>query len=158
MESDPRSRATMPGHLTGSAIVLSNDRKSLLLIHHRKLNRWLQPGGHLEPNETPLQAAHREVAEEAGLDGLELLPAITADPAIPLDIDIHLIPANSKKSEPAHLHHDFRYVMVVPDNQPGMLKPLATEVIDAKWCPLKGSGSKEIPGSVMRAVKWLEMG
>src|SRR5690606_25147466 len=63
-----------PGHFTASAFVLSPDRQSLLLIHHRKLGLWLQPGGHLEPADPNVRAAaRREVAEEVGLEDLDPL-------------------------------------------------------------------------------------
>src|SRR5258706_15780625 len=66
MNVDVRNRRTMPGHLTASALVFAPDRGSILLIHNRGLGRWLQPGGHLEAGEFPLEAAGGEVAEEGG--------------------------------------------------------------------------------------------
>lgn len=92
------------GHVTGSAFVLSPDRRSALLLHHRKLDRWLQPGGHCDGVMDARATALREVTEETGLTALTLLT-----PEV-YDIDIHQIPARG--SEPAHLHYDIRYLML----------------------------------------------
>ena len=75
----------------------------MLLHHHRRLDRWLQLGGHDEGEHDPLATALREAREESGL--LDLRPLSTAI----LDIDVHAIPAG--RSEPAHLHHDVRYAL-----------------------------------------------
>ncbi len=91
----------VPGHVTASAYVLDPAGR-LLLHHHRRLDRWLQLGGHDEGELDAVATAAREAREESGLDDIELL-----SPAI-LDVDVHSIPAG--RSEPAHLHHDIRYV------------------------------------------------
>lgn len=110
-----------PGHFTASAFVLSPDGTRLLLIFHRKLRMWLQPGGHIEPTDRDLvEAARREVTEETGLDELCL-----EDPMF--DIDVHRIPAFGET--PAHLHHDVRCVMVA-----SRLEVRAgDDVSDARW-------------------------
>ena len=90
-----------PGHFTASCYVL-DDSGRMLLHHHRRLNRWLQMGGHVEVDEAPAEAALREGAEESGLSDLALL-----ENAI-VDLDIHPIPA--AKGEPDHHHFDVRYV------------------------------------------------
>lgn len=92
-----------PGHVTGSAFVVDPAGR-LLLHHHRRLDRWLQLGGHDDGERDPLRTALREAREESGLTDLELLvPSI-------LDVDVHSIPEG--KREPAHLHHDVRYLFV----------------------------------------------
>jgi 8-oxo-dGTP pyrophosphatase MutT (NUDIX family) len=91
-----------PGHVTASCFIVDPSRGNLLLHHHRRLDRWLQMGGHVEPGETPLQAALREGTEESGLADLHLLRDDI------FDIDIHSIPAG--RGEPEHLHYDVRYV------------------------------------------------
>ena len=99
---DAFSRTTfVPGHWTASCFILDGEDR-LLLHHHRRLGRWLQMGGHLEPGETPEIAAQREGAEESGLSDLELI----ADQFF--DLDVHAIPA--ARGEPAHNHFDVRYV------------------------------------------------
>jgi 8-oxo-dGTP pyrophosphatase MutT (NUDIX family) len=90
-----------PGHFTASCFVL-DDSGRLLLHHHRRLNRWLQMGGHVEANEPLPRAALREAMEESGLHDLRL------EPDAIFDLDIHGIPA--AKGEPEHEHFDIRYV------------------------------------------------
>ena len=94
----------IPGHVTASGFVLSPDKHSVLMIFHNKLQRWLQPGGHLEQEDTSLlEAVQREVREETGIEGTELLKEGI------FDIDIHEIPA--RKNNPAHLHYDIRLLL-----------------------------------------------
>ncbi len=99
-----------PGHFTVSAFVLSPDRRHVALIRHPKFHRWLQPGGHIEPEDRSVEAAaRREIAEELGITALVL------DGGRGLfDIDIHDIPARAApgKEEPAHLHLDLRLCFV----------------------------------------------
>ncbi len=100
-------RTSFPGHFTGSALVVSADGTRALLHHHRKLDRWLQFGGHCDGDEDIVRVAQREALEESGIDGL-----ILASPR-PFDLDIHAIPAHS--GEPAHEHFDVRYMLIAPD-------------------------------------------
>lgn len=106
---DPLSRDHFePGHFTASGFVLSPDGQSVLLILHRKLNRWLQPGGHVDPQDADLfAAACREVREEVGIG--EVSPALPEDFPGVFDVDIHPIPA--RKAQPAHEHFDVRFLM-----------------------------------------------
>jgi len=103
---DPFARDSYePGHITASGFVLSPDRSSLLLIWHRKLRNWLQPGGHVEPDDDDVVAAQRrEIEEETGLVDLDWLGVF--------DVDIHRFPARGE--EPAHEHFDVRSVFVAP--------------------------------------------
>ena len=110
-------RATEFGHLTASGWVLSPDGQSVVLIHHRKLARWLQPGGHADGDTNLLRVAVREVEEETGLTELECYDAtlrkfvplnIDATELAPFDLDAHLIPATS--DFPAHIHFDYRFL------------------------------------------------
>ncbi len=95
--------ASIGGHVTGSAFVLSQDRRAVLLTHHRKLNRWLQLGGHCDGIADVPFVALKEAYEESGLARIRLLSSAV------FDIDIHEIPASAE--EPAHLHYDVRFVM-----------------------------------------------
>lgn len=98
-----------PGHITLSACVVSPDAAWVVLLHHAKLERWLQPGGHAEASDSSgLAGALREAREESGLDSLRARDAETA--VCPVDIDIHHIPARA--AEPAHLHFDLRYALL----------------------------------------------
>jgi 8-oxo-dGTP pyrophosphatase MutT (NUDIX family) len=99
---EPFSRAHFtPGHFTASCYIVDGGGR-LLVHHHRRLERWLQMGGHIEPGESAELAALREGFEESGLPDLAL-----ASNGI-FDLDIHGIPA--AKGEPDHDHFDVRFV------------------------------------------------
>lgn len=95
--------ASIGGHVTGSAFLLSRDGASVLLTHHRKLDRWLQLGGHCDGIADARFVALKEAYEESGLSRIALLSEAV------FDIDIHQIPATSR--DPAHLHYDLRFLM-----------------------------------------------
>lgn len=129
-----------PGHLTASAFVLSPGRQELLLILHKKLHRWLQPGGHVEPDDRDVQAAaRREVLEEVGIEAT-VLPGL-------VDVDIHLIPA--RKGEPTHAHFDLRFLMIAPDRA----FKAGSDAAEARWVPLTAVEEEQSDASVMRAVR-----
>ena len=124
----PFDRGIPEGHLTGSAITVSADGARVLLLHHRKLDRWLQPGGHGDPGETTgEEVALREAWEESGLRGLRLHPAAPR----PLDVDVHDIP--DRGSEPAHEHLDLRYLVTAPEG--GTVSPQLAELHEVRWVP-----------------------
>ncbi len=129
-ETRPWSRATLAGHITGSAWVLDRTRAHAALIHHRKLNRWLQPGGHVEHSDVSWRAAaQREVTEETGLAHFVAQPG--HDDLF--DVDVHPIPA--RKDEPAHFHYDLRFLFVadVDAAHDGELMLNTDEVHDCRW-------------------------
>jgi 8-oxo-dGTP pyrophosphatase MutT (NUDIX family) len=95
-------RTLSVGHFTGSAWLVSADGARTLLTHHRKLGRWLQPGGHADGDGDLAQVALREAEEESGLSGLSLLAGI-------FDLDRHAIPARG--DEPGHWHYDVRFAV-----------------------------------------------
>jgi 8-oxo-dGTP pyrophosphatase MutT (NUDIX family) len=124
----PFDRGTLEGHLTGSAITVSADGSRVLLLHHRKLDRWLQPGGHGDPGETTgEEVALREALEESGIRGLSLHPTAPR----PLDVDVHYIPARG--NEPAHVHLDLRYLVVAPEG--ATVAPDLAELHEIRWVP-----------------------
>jgi 8-oxo-dGTP pyrophosphatase MutT (NUDIX family) len=103
-------RKNFAGHVTASGFVLSPDGKKLAVVRHKFLERYLQPGGHVEESdENVLAAALREIREETGIRSCRYLP-FDSDHLLPIDIDTHEIPANPKKCEPKHFHHDFRFL------------------------------------------------
>lgn len=125
------NRKTLPGHVTGSAIVLSPDRMKVLLVDHRFLQRWLQPGGHWEADEPdPLEAAKREVVEETGVSLGEYLPLIVEEPLVPFDIEQQDIPDRPEREEPAHVHHDFRYVFTAQNEA---ITVTEHQIVEANW-------------------------
>jgi len=103
-----------PGHLTASAWIVSREHRSVLLTHHRKLDRWLQLGGHAD-GETDLRTvALREAREESGIDHFQILPRDGA--GVILDVDVHVIPAHGQ--EPQHEHHDIRFLLEASESVP----------------------------------------
>jgi 8-oxo-dGTP pyrophosphatase MutT (NUDIX family) len=122
----PFDRGIREGHLTGSAITVSAEGSQVLLLHHRKLGRWLQPGGHGDPGEaTGEEVALRETFEESGIVGLALHPTAPR----PLDVDVHDIPARG--DEPAHEHLDLRYLVVAPED--ASVAPDLAELHEIRW-------------------------
>jgi 8-oxo-dGTP pyrophosphatase MutT (NUDIX family) len=102
------------GHVTAGAVVI-DDTSRLLLIHHKALDRWLLPGGHLEPDDNGLMlAALRELEEETSISWHGAVSPPGQD-VTPIDIDVHLIPANPAKDEPEHWHADVRWVFWVQE-------------------------------------------
>ena len=127
-------RDNFDGHLTASAFVVDVEAGALLLIRHRALGRWLQPGGHVEPQDGSLVAAAlREAGEEVGIPAAHL--TLIGDAAVPLDIDTHRIPANPRKAEPAHDHHDVRWAFARTDHAALTLETAAVE--EARWVGLE---------------------
>lgn len=116
--ADCFDRTCRPGHITGAAWVVSADRQRVALVHHRKLGRWLQPGGHADGDGDVASVAWKEATEETGLADLTMLP--TGDALTPLDVDVHEIPAQYDSEgnlvEDAHQHHDIRFLFVARDS------------------------------------------
>lgn len=130
-------RSTLEGHVTASAWVIDNARENALLLHHAKLQRWLQPGGHLDASDaTAAHAALREAIEETGLPGLAI-----ASPEI-FDVDVH--PIAAREAEPAHLHYDVRYLIISPER--GF--SISDESLGAKWLPI----DKIVAGGFERSI------
>jgi 8-oxo-dGTP pyrophosphatase MutT (NUDIX family) len=121
-------RSNMRGHITCSAFVVNPTKSHALMIDHTFLKRWLPPGGHYEGDESLQSSAAREVLEETGLTCTIPLGSI------PINIDSHSIPENTKKSESAHVHHDFMY-LAIADNDSEITLQLE-EVNSAKWVPI----------------------
>jgi adenosylhomocysteinase len=132
-EEDITSRKNFVGHVTASGFVINENTKQVLLLEHKTLAKLLQPGGHVESEDnTFADAVLRELEEETGLTSAELSlrSVISRDTEVPFDIDTHNIPENPKKGEPAHFHHDFRYVYTTKENN---IKVDASESNGYKW-------------------------
>ncbi len=100
--ADAFQRTHLPGHITGSSWIVNKEKTKTLLVHHAKLNKWLQPGGHADGDENVLRVALREAEEETGLKNLKSFSVI-------FDLDIHLIP--TRKDFPEHFHYDIRFLV-----------------------------------------------
>lgn len=104
------------------------------MIHHNLMGRLLQPGGHWDDGEIDtLHAAQREALEETGVLIAQYLPFNPAKPLVPIHIETHAIPDRPSKHEPAHYHHDFRYVFIAAGLE---LHHQASEVSKADWYSL----------------------
>jgi 8-oxo-dGTP pyrophosphatase MutT (NUDIX family) len=138
---DPFSRAHFtPGHITCTGLVLAPDGERLLLVHHRRLDRWLLPGGHVESGDAEIwDAARREVIEETGA---ELLPD-TAPRLV--SMDVHGIPSNGR--EPYHLHHDLLFAFRAAGDDI-VCSPESREVA---WCTPAEFDRYSLPGNIRRA-------
>ncbi|MCF6235779.1 MAG: NUDIX hydrolase [Gammaproteobacteria bacterium] len=130
------------GHITGSAWVVDLDRSHVLLTHHRKLDRWLQLGGHSDGDPNTLEVALREGREESGIE--EISP-VTEEV---FDIDIHLIPA--RKNEPEHYHYDVRFLIEADRNTPFVV---SEESHDLAWVPLDEVEKLIDEASILRMLK-----
>lgn len=130
-----------PGHFTASAFVLHPSEPKVALVHHAKIRKWVQPGGHIDPGETPEGAARREVLEEIGLGDLASLGSGL------FDIDIHAFPGGVG-SDPGHLHFDLRmaYRSLQDEMTPN------SEVLEAVWVPLAEAGGIPLDRSVARPM------
>ncbi len=122
---DAAERSCVEGHLTGSALVVDADGRCTLLMLHRKLGRWFQPGGHADGNANLAAVALREATEETGIEGLRV-----AVPAI--DVDVHLV--SPPDAEPP-LHLDVRYLVVAPA---GAREEANEESLALRWIDAAG--------------------
>lgn len=134
-------RSTLEGHTTGSAWIVTPNRRQALLIHHRKLNRWLQPGGHTDADDLSLlHTALREATEESGITTLQVVSPII------FDVDVHLIP--EKGAEPAHLHYDVRFLLEAHPSAPH--QPANQEIKNLEWVAITDLCSEETDESLRR--------
>lgn len=137
-------------HFTGSALLVNAAMDKVLLNHHKALNFWLQFGGHADGNPDLFDVASRELEEESGFVNFE--PVIEGI----FDLDIHPIPYNAKRAEPAHLHYDIRYIFRLMDADESF--HLSDESIDMRWCGYDAALALTGPGSVARMLsKWQDL-
>ena len=124
-EADCLLRSCLPGHLTGSAWIVSPDRMRTLLTHHRKLDKWLQLGGHADGDGDLPGVAAREATEESGLAEVRMVSGEI------FDLDRHWIPA--RKNEPGHYHYDLRFLF---EADPTATIVVSHESKDLAWIEL----------------------
>jgi 8-oxo-dGTP pyrophosphatase MutT (NUDIX family) len=131
-----------PGHITASAFVLHPTEPAIALILHSKLGRWLQPGGHVEPEDDSItDAALREVREEIGVGA--------SDRPWLCDVDIHVFPA--RHDVPQHLHHDVRMAFTADSE----VLVVGDGADDVRWWPL--SDALALEESISRPARKLRL-
>ena len=140
--ADCFERSCLPGHLTGSAWVVDPVRERVVLTHHRKLNRWLQLGGHADGETDLLGVALREAREESGLTRLRLL-----DEKV-FDVDAHRIPARG--AVPEHWHFDLRFLIEADPAEPLVVSDESHAVA---WVPLDEVTWRNSSESMARMVR-----
>jgi len=136
--AEPFSEQADPVHVTASAIVVSDDGSRVLLHRHKRLGLWLQPGGHIEPGETPWQGAHREALEETGLPVGEVSTDL-------LHVDVHPGPRK-------HTHLDLRYLVTSPNVPPAPPEGESQDVQWFQWHRAVGMADVGLEG-VLRALQ-----
>ncbi|MEZ4709455.1 MAG: NUDIX hydrolase [Caldilineaceae bacterium] len=142
--ADCFERSLTIGHITGSAWVVNVTGTHALFTHHRKLNRWLQPGGHADGDPNVRNVSLREAQEESGLRTLEF-----ASPHI-FDLDAHRIPARG--AEPAHMHYDVRFALRAVGNEPLVISDESHELA---WFTMAEIAAQFNDESLLRMMrKW----
>ena len=140
--ADCFERSLEIGHITAAAWILDRAGDRVLLTHHRKLDRWLQLGGHVDGSPDVLAAASREACEESGIPSLEPVSAEI------FDLDIHPIPARGE--EPEHLHYDARFLFRATRCENFTV---SDESHDLAWVPIGQLGEYTEEESIHRMAK-----
>lgn len=141
VHEDCFERSLLEGHITASAWVLNDERTEALLVHHARLDKWLQPGGHCDGSPDVLATAQREVLEETGVATVPALDGI-------FDLDAHDIPA--RKHEPAHVHYDVRFLLRADRSVPLVVSEESRAVA---WVALDQVAGLNTDESVLRLVE-----
>lgn len=134
-------RSLLIGHVTGSALILDSTGEQVLLTHHRKLDRWLQPGGHADGETDIYRVAMSEAEEESGLESIKFVSRQL------LDVDIHLIPA--RKNEPEHYHYDCRFLLQSAGSDTFVV---SDESHDLAWVPMEDIQRFTTEESILRMI------
>ena len=144
VEANPRcfERSLAEGHLTGSAWVVSPDRRRVLLTHHGKIGQWLQLGGHADGDPDIFAVAYREACEESGLRNIRPL-----SPRI-FDIDVHGIPV--RPGTATHYHYDVRFIFEADPAEPLVI---SNESNDLAWVPIDCITEPDFDWSIRRMVQ-----
>jgi 8-oxo-dGTP pyrophosphatase MutT (NUDIX family) len=146
--ADCFERSLTIGHITASAWLVNKDGKKALLMHHMKLDKWFQLGGHCDGNPDVLAVAIKEAQEESGIMGI-----VPVSHQI-FDIDIHLIPANSR-GEKAHYHYDVRFVLQVTSDEDVVQNRESKEL---RWITKDPASLPTRQPSLLRmSNKWLQL-
>ena len=138
-ESPLSRRCYHPGHLTCTGVVLNPGRTHFLLVHHRRLDRWLLPGGHVEESDRSAEGvARREVVEETGAE-------LAANLGRLVGCDVHAIPGRGR--EPVHLHHDLIFAFEAQSAR-SVCSPESRDVV---WRSV--GQTTDLPSPIVRSVQ-----
>ena len=137
------SRNSYNGHFTGSAWIVSPDKSSILMTHHKKLGKWIQLGGHADGENDLLKVALREAKEESGIQQFKILSEKI------FDLDIHAIPQHN--IEPSHLHYDIRFLFEADPIGEAVI--ISDESHDVTWVPLEDVAKINPEVSIQRMIK-----
>ncbi len=135
-------RSLVVGHLTGSAWIVDRERRQTLLTHHRKLDKWLQLGGHADGDFDLAGVAMQEAREESGLSQLKMVGSAL------FDVDRHLIPA--RKTDPEHWHYDLRFMVEADVAEPLVI---SDESNDLQWVEIAQMAEFNAEESMMRMTR-----
>ena len=133
----------LPGHFTGSAWVISPDKNKILMTHHKKLNMWLQLGGHADGEKDLKSVAIKEAKEESGFNNFSILSEEI------FDLDIHKIEPMSEN--PEHLHYDVRFLLEADPKKQNII--ISEESHDVKWIHLDDVLEYNPEASISRMVE-----
>lgn len=139
-------RTNQSGHLTASAFVVNKEHSHALMLHHATLNKWLQPGGHIDDSDLdPAAAARRETLEETGAT-IE-----SSGSSVLFDVDVHAIPERNKLGtlEPAHLHYDLRYLLVAATAD----VTISDESFGFRWVALAALAGGNVESGIVRMAR-----
>ncbi len=142
-------RTLQVGHITASAWLVNKEGTKALMMHHTKLDKWIQLGGHCDGDSDVLGVAIKEAQEESGIESIK--PVLKHGEIF--DIDVHLIPANKK--EPEHYHYDIRFLLRVASDEDYVRNH---ESQDMRWFGKDRSQLPTSSSSVVRMFdKWLAL-
>ena len=130
------------GHFTASAWIVNQNMNKVLMTHHKKLNMWLQLGGHADGDSDLLKVALREAKEESGIERFKIITKQI------FDLDIHIIPQNN--DQPSHTHYDVRFIFEANSKKDRIL--ISEESNDVSWVSLNGALKRNSESSIKRMV------
>ncbi|MBY3433242.1 NUDIX hydrolase [Rhizobium laguerreae] len=124
LDTDPNcfERSNAYGHFTGSSLIVDDEARRTLLVHHKKYGKWVQAGGHCDGIKDPFFTAWEEAYQETGLKDIRPI-----DPWVIADINVEPVPAY--RDVPEHLHFDIRYVFRASSNAPIAVSDESNDVI-----------------------------
>tara|TARA_Y100001968_G_C19091618_1_gene588002 strand:- start:15 stop:551 length:537 start_codon:yes stop_codon:yes gene_type:complete len=137
------SNTNKEGHFTGSAWIINPQKNKVLLTHHKKLNKWIQLGGHADGEKNLLSVALREAREESGIKHFTVVNNQI------FDVDIH--PVLNAKRQKSHLHYDIRFLFKANPKNEKIIT--SKESFDVAWVPIEKISELNPEKSLTRMIK-----